>query len=66
MANGNGKEMFEGWAKAKLEAMHEDIVEVKADVKGQNGRIRTNEVKIAYIFGGLGVLSIAITLVRLL
>ena len=37
----------------KLEAMHEDIKEIKADVKAQNGRVRDIEIWRGQIVGGL-------------
>lgn len=61
---------FEGWADATLGGMADDIKEIKQDVKegfkDHNNRLRKNEVKIAYVFGGLGLLGIAVALVRFL
>lgn len=70
MANGNGKERELGVILEKLENLEEGQKDLKTTVDNgfdkMNNRVRKNEVKIAYIFGGLGVLTIAITLVRLL
>lgn len=48
-------EAFDGWAKAKLEAMHEDIGELKDAVKEQNGRVRILERWRAKIVGAIGL-----------
>jgi len=48
----------------KLDNMHDDIKEVKSLVREQNGRIRKTEIKIAYIYGGMALLGIAIALAR--
>jgi uncharacterized membrane protein len=43
MANGNGKERELGAMAEKLNAIHDDIREIKEDVKEQNGRVRKLE-----------------------
>lgn len=62
----NGKEREMGTITEKLNAIHDDVKEIKTDVKEQNGRIRKNEVKIAYVVGGLGLMGIAVAMVRFL
>lgn len=59
-------EAFDGWAKAKLEAMHGDIGELKEAVKEQNGRIRVLEGWRMKMVGAIGVAIFVIPiLVRL-
>lgn len=55
-------EAFDGWAKAKLEAMHEDIGELKDAVKEQNGRVRILERWRAKIVGAIGLAIFVIPL----
>ena len=42
---------FEGQTKAKLESIHEDIKEIKDDVKTQNERVRKLENWRSYTIG---------------
>ncbi len=44
----------------------EMVVDIHKTIRTHDSRINKSEIKIAYIFGGLGVLGIAITLVRFL
>jgi len=55
-------EAFDGWAKAKLEAMHEDIGELKVAVKEQNGRVRILEGWKAKMVGGIALAVFVIPL----
>ena len=50
--------------KEMIEFIYDDVKEIKNDVKKQNDRVRKNEIKIGYIYGGLALLGIAITIVR--
>jgi hypothetical protein len=46
----------------KIDDVHEDILEVKALIKEQNGRIRKNEFFRAWFTGGLSLLAFLVGL----
>jgi len=62
MANGNDKTVLQ----YLREDIHDDIKKIEKHLENLNGRTRTNETKIAYIFGGMSLLGVAIILARLL
>ena len=64
MANGNDKERELGTIIAKLENLERGKKRIEDKIDSQNSRIRKNEVKIAYMAGGLALLGIAIVLAR--
>ena len=66
MANGNGRERELGTIIEKLDNIEKSQERIENKLDKQNGRIRKNEIKIAYVFGGLGLMGIAIALVRFL
>lgn len=47
----------------KQKDTHNDVAEIKRDVKQQNGRVRRLEIKSAYLWGGLGVAGIIVPLI---
>lgn len=47
---------------AKLENMHEDILEIKTTVNQQNGRVRKLEQFKSWALGGLSILSLLLAL----
>lgn len=58
MANGNEREM--GVITEKLNAIHDDIKEIKEDVKEQNGRVRKLETwrsGIVAVFGFIVIIA---------
>ena len=52
--------------KEMVEIIFKKVHGIEAKVDLQNGRVRKNEIKISYIYGALGVLGLAIALVRAL
>ena len=66
MANGNGKEREMGTIIEKLGNLENGQKRIESKIDVQNGRVRRNEIKIAFVSGGLAILGIAIALVRFL
>jgi hypothetical protein len=66
MVNGNGKERELGTIIEKLGNLEKGQKRIEGKIDTQNGRIRKNEIKIAFVSGGLAVLGIAIALVKFL